>query len=394
MKYSLFLVLLLSTANAQVWDGNWHAAFVLNDTMELPVTFTASGKQVVFHNGVEKIICDEFNFKGDSVIIKLPAYLSEIHARLSGSGMDGYFINPTRTSHQVIPFYAEHGLSYRFSDKPERTSVNITGRYRVVFDGEGDDSKNAVGVFNQDGNYLTGNFLTTSGDHRFLEGEVNGDILWLSAFDGSHLFLHTARIKGDSLVDGHFYSGSHWHDTWSAVRDSNASLLDADSLSRLNEDVIIDFSLPNENGNMVSLSDDLFKDKAVIIQLMGSWCPNCLDESEFLSEWYSRKPEGIELIALDFERVEDTILAMQGIARLKSRLGINYPVVYAGSTDRKKALRQFPFLSRLFAFPTTIFLDKNKQAVKIHAGFTGRADREEFEKFRRWFESLTTRLAE
>jgi len=394
MRSLLFLLLIVTSASAQVWDGNWHGAFVLNDSIELPVTFTASGKQVTFHNGEEDIVCDEFSFNGDSVIIKLPVYLSEIHAKLSGNGMDGYFINPSRTSHQVIPFYAEHGLAYRFSDKPERTSANITGRYHVVFDGENEDSKNAVGVFQQDGNHLTGTFLTTSGDHRFMEGEVSGNTMWLSAFDGSHLFLHMATIKGDSLVDGHYFSGSHWHDTWSAVRDSGANLLDSDSLSTLNEDEPIEFTLSDENGNLFSLTDDRFIDKAVIIQLMGSWCPNCLDESVFLSEWYSQKPEGIELIALDFERVEDTALAMRSIARLKSRLGIIYPVIYAGSTDRKKALKQFPFLSRLFAFPTTIFLDKNKQPVSVHAGFTGPANKEEYEKFRSWFESLTSRLAE
>ena len=36
----------------------------------------------------------------------------------------------------------------------------------------------------------------------------------------------------------------------------------------------------------VSLQDERYKGKVVIVSILGSWCPNCLDEAEFLAPWY------------------------------------------------------------------------------------------------------------
>jgi len=56
----------------------------------------------------------------------------------------------------------------------------------------------------------------------------------------------------------------------------------------------------------VSLSDPKYKNKAVIVQIMGSWCPNCMDESAYLSKVYKQyNKQGLEIIALAYERTSD-----------------------------------------------------------------------------------------
>ena len=251
-----------------------------------------------------------------------------------------------------------------------------------------------VGIFKQDENNLSGTFLTTTGDYRFLDGEVSGNRLWLSAFDGSHLFLFTAIIKNDSLVSGEFFSGRHWHDTWRGMKDENAKLPPADSFTFLNSgyDKFI-FSFPDENGDSVSITDEQFRNKAVIVQIMGTWCPNCMDETKFLSSWFNQqKNNNIKIIALDFERILDTATVSKNIRRLKKQFDIKYPILFAGSSDKKIAALSLPMLNRVFAFPTTIFLNKDKKVLKIHTGFSGPATGEEYEKYKQWFEKLVDKL--
>jgi thiol-disulfide isomerase/thioredoxin len=371
-------------------DGSWHAAVQLNDTLELPFTFTSDGKGITIRNAEEEIRVDEISRFGDSLFIRMPVFDSEFRCKRTGDRLEGRFFNRARKEKNIFPFYAERGLSYRFSDRPERTDKNITGRYKLIFDGEEEESKEAVGIFRQEGNRVTATMLTTTGDYRYLEGEVGGNRLWLSAFDGFHLFLFTAIIKDDSLLHGEFFSGKHWHDTWTGFKDEHATLLSPDSLTAMrSEEEKFDFTFPDENGNVVSLSDARYRDKAVIVQLMGTWCPNCLDESRFLSEWYNhRRDPRIEVVALDFERISDTATAYKNIRRLRNQIGITYPVLFAGSSDKKEAALAMPMLNRIFAYPTTIFLNKEKKVVRILTGFNGPATGEEYEKFKEEFVEL------
>jgi thiol-disulfide isomerase/thioredoxin len=394
LKYSWILIFFNLNVSAQLPDGHWHAALKLNDTLELPFLFTTTNGTLTIQNGEEDIIVNDITFDHDSVFIQMPVFDAEFRCEFNGKSMRGNFLNHARKTKNIIPFHAERGLSFRFSDKPEATTFDITGKYHVVFDGEVEESKNAVGIFTQDGNRLTGTFLTTAGDYRFLEGEVSGNRLWLSAFDGSHLFLFTALLKNDSLYNGEFFSGQHWHDTWRAKKDKEAQLTPDDSLTVMKPGYDkIYFTFPDENRKLISLSDPKFLNKAVIIQIMGSWCPNCMDETKFLSSWYNNeRRENIEIIALDYERNTDVLAASNNIRRLKKQFNINYTVLFAGSADKKEAALTLPMLNRVFAFPTTIFLNREKKVVKIHTGFNGPATGEEYEKFKERFRNVLNTL--
>lgn len=374
---------------SQIRDGIWRGELMVNDTTSLPFNFDVKGNSFFIRNAEESIQAT-ITHKDDSEIVRLPDFDAEIHISNSEMILTGYYYNLSRTKQNILFFRATHNTPYRFSDRPERTSVNISGNWKARFDGDDEESKYSIGRFKQEGNRVTGTFLTSTGDYRYLEGEVGGNHLYLSTFDGAHAFLFTAEIKNNELVNGHFFSGIHWHDTWSAVRDENFKLPDERSFSHLKDGYSkIEFSFPDLNGKQVSLADEQFKNKVVIIQIMGSWCPNCLDETKFLSQWFNeRKSEDVMIVGLDYEKITDSLIAYKNIQRLVDRYNVKYPILFAGSSNKELAGKTLPMLNRVFAFPTTIYINKDGTVREVHTGFSGPATGQDFEDFKAKFGKL------
>ena len=81
----------------------------------------------------------------------------------------------------------------------------------------------------------------------------------------------------------------------------------------------LNFTFKDLNGLPVSISDKKYKDKVVIIQLMGSWCANCLDETKFLSGYYKEnKSRGVEVIALAYELSTDAARSKASLQKFQN----------------------------------------------------------------------------
>lgn len=393
-----YLLLLLMpcgmSAQASLPAGYWHAELQLNDSTILPFVFQSFGSSLEIINAGERIRVDEITYSSDSVFIQMPFFETEFRCSLSERRLEGVYLNHSRTVMNKIPFRAIHGMGWRFSDRPEKTAYDLSGRWHVVWGKEKPEHKMSIGIFSQEGNRLTGTFLTPTGDYRYLEGEVSGSLMKLSAFDASHAYLFDAIIKADGSLEGNYYSGAHWHDSWIAWRSDSAQLSDPESLTFLKSGYDgLTFSFPDENGNLFSLPDQDYDGKVVLVQLMGTWCSNCLDETTYLMELHSKYPQDkFSIIALDFERTRDTLRIKNNIRRLKERLGIKYPVLYAGNSQRDEAAKSLPMLNHIAAYPTTIVLDKKGKVRKIHTGFSGPATGSEYENFKISFESFIEKL--
>jgi hypothetical protein len=138
---------------------------------------------------------DAATFSNDTLRIPMSLFDSEIIAHVNGNTMRGIW-QRRRPGNQLqsIPFEAQQGLTYRFTPDGRQASVNLTGKWNTLFrTPDGKDTTLAVGVFDQQGSTITGTFLTPTGDYRYLAGNVVGDSLFLSCFDGSHLFLFKAK---------------------------------------------------------------------------------------------------------------------------------------------------------------------------------------------------------
>ena len=375
--------------------GKWRAEIEVSDKEILPFNFeVTSTKSLKIFNADEVIFLDDITYRNDSVFINMPSFDGYyIAAKFSDDMLEGVFIQESRD--RIVPFMAEFGVDERFvvSEQPK---YNISGHWETIF-GDGNEYKEeeALGIFEQNGSHITGTFRTTTGDYRFLDGVLNGDQLKLSTFDGSHVYLFTATV-GDSTLEGTYYSGNHFKEPFRAKRNETYDLPDPESLTALNEGYdTLGFSFPDTSDHMVSLKDDQFKDKVVVVQLMGSWCPNCLDETKFYSEYYrEHRDQNIAFVALAFEYAKTKEKAFKSIERLKHSIGIEYPVLLAqyGTTDKALAQEKLPMLNRVLSYPTTIILDKTGKVRKIHTGFNGPATGEKYVVFKKDFEEFIDKL--
>ncbi len=374
--------------------GTYRAILKVQDNQELPFIFEVKNDSLItIINADEKIIVDEISYKNDSITIQTPVFEGYIIAKIANNTLKGSFIKPSLD--RIVPFEAQKD-SVRFSSIKKET-VNISGNWETVFSDDNLDEKYiAKGIFNQTKNKVTGTFRTTTGDYRYLEGIVDGDSLKLSTFDGAHAFLFTAKVT-DSIMNGFFYSGNHWKEPFTAKLNNDYELPKEEDLTYIKEGYeYFDFSFPDTRGRIVSLSDTEFKDKTIIIQIMGTWCPNCLDESKYLVKYLKENPnENLQVIALAFEVAKTREIAYKRIKRFKERVGVEYPVLlaqYGKVADKTLAQRKLPMLNHIISYPTTIFMDKNRKVRKIHTGFNGPATDEKYHEFKKEFEEFVQEL--
>ena len=372
----------------------YRGVFEAKDQQEIPFLFRVSSPtSLEVYNGEEVISVDEITYADDSVSIYMPVFDSYIRAKIEESGrLNGYFTKKTAT--YKVPFHAEVG-SERFAVTSEPTA-NITGGWEVLFGKDSTDQNSwAKGLFEQEGNKVTGTFRTPTGDYRFLEGVLDGEQLKLSSFDGVHLFLFTATVS-DSTMMGQFYSRNTWNEGFSGVRNDNYELPDPESLTTLKDGYkSIDFSFPDTDGNRISLSDEQFRNKVVVVQIMGTWCPNCLDETRFFVDYRKKHAdEPLAFVGLAFEYAKTDSACFAAINRLKKSVGVEYPVLLAmnGSEDRKLASEKLPQLNRIMSYPTSIIIDKQGKVRRIHTGFDGPATGEKYTAYQAGFDNLIQRL--
>lgn len=374
-------------------DGQWRAVLQIPGG-ELPfgLEFTREhgGRVAYLVNGADRTRINEIAVNGDTVTLRMPGFNNRIDATLEGDTLSGTLtmVKP-KGKDQQIPFRARHGDAFRFSpgtDGPvEPSAPDVSGRWAVTF-ADGGKNTPAIGELQQTGRVVTGTFLTPTGDHRFLAGELRGRELRLSKFDGGHVFLYHATLAEDGTLAGRFWSGTAFEDRFTARRDAQASLGDADQATKLVAGDRFDFRFPDLGGVNVSLRDQFFKGKVVVVALAGSWCPNCHDEARLLVDLYERKrAQGLEVVSLMFEQFGDFERAAEATYRFRERYGIEYTTLIAGISDKDDAASRLPQLNGVFAFPTTIFIDRGGKVRKIHTGFAGPATGEHHTKMVREF---------
>lgn len=359
-------------------SGPWRATLKTESGAEIPFNFevadSAGKKYIDIINGKERLRVNEIFIKDDSLHIMMPLFDSEITAVKDGRSYKGKWIKHLANTDTEMQFQAEPDASWRFFKANVSPQYTISGRWSSTFYSYKDTTM-AIAELEQRDNKLTGTFLTPLGDYRFLEGTVSDGKLYLSCFDGSHAFLFTAKLKNDSTItEGKFYSGYSSVEHWTARKDANAMLPDAYSLTVLRPGYKqVDFSFPDLQGNNISLSDEKYKNKVVIVQFFGSWCPNCMDETAYLSPFYKKyKGKGIEVIGLGYERTTNFERSKNNIMRLRKRFDVEYDMLVTGYTnDTKEVARSLPMLTNFIAFPTTILIDKKGDVRKIHTGFSG-----------------------
>lgn len=378
-----------TTSNNHLEDGQWMLYFQ-HEKGEIPVRFEVNDDSLTFYNASEIIGVDEIDFSNDTIIFSLPVFENLGRAKIHNSdSISGSWHRISSGPDYIIPFYAVQEdnafevLKDGISKDPDL--------YEVSFFAPGYAPYPAIGQFKNQGNQFTGTFLTEMGDSRFLQGEKNENEFWFSAFDGGHLVYFEGNFKGDS-VSGNFFAGKGWSETFKGSENGNATLTHPDSITQSVSDKIA-FTVTNLKNEVVEFNNDDFMGQVTIVQVMGSWCPNCLDETRFFKDLYNRyNKKGLEIIPVAFERGKTADQRLNYLQRHKERLEIPYDIYLGGPADKEIAHQTFPFLSNISSFPTSIFIDKQGKIRKIHTGFYGPGTGDWYEKYTTKTESFIDKL--
>ena len=348
-------------------------------------------------NGDERIAVPDVQLEGSTLVLALPHYDSTLRASVSSDGarLDGEWSKRSSAERWTrMHFAAEAGAAARFRRDPfvHPNTSRLEGRWSVRFSSSADP---AVGIFKSLGSdVVEGTFLTSTGDYRYLAGAFDNDRLRLSCFDGAHAFLFVADYALGCKLAGDFWSGDRWHETWLAEQDPLAALPDEYAHVHASDDFgLALLQFPDLDDHEHSLAEPVSGAKARILQVFGSWCPNCHDELDLLADLDRRyRARGLSITGLAFELTGDRARDAEQVRRACKRHGVEYPMLLAGLADKDKAAQALPALDRVIAFPTTIFLHRDGRVRAVHTGFSGPGTGDGYKKLVHEFESLIEEL--
>ena len=350
--------------------------FALNDSIEASFSVSISDSVWVIDNGGETIQIDRIGHNA----FRIPVFNGSLTLNTENTGQwtDSLRLASENGAYQV-PF------TLRETTLPA-ASKPIAGCWDVWF---GEDSAQQEGLARAqldlrfaDGR-AEGTMRTPTGDYRYLSGQFNGNELNLQTFDGAHLFYFSATHSNDAWVNGHFYSGVHFHTIWSAAPaepwDSSAKL---DQLNPPADSLFV--RLIDEDGNPYERTLLPKEGRVTVLDVLGTWCPNCMDEVRLLA---ALPMEHADQLSMAFERPDSAAEAYERLNHFRTEMGVDWDVVLGGKASKQVAANAFPFLDRIISFPTTLFI-QHDGTVHVHSGFngpaTGAAYEEEVATFKRY----------
>ena len=150
------------------------------------------------------------------------------------------------------------------------------------------------------------------------------------------------------------------------------------------------FAFNDLNGNPVTNEDARFQGKVVLVNIAGSWCPNCHDETPFLVSLYKKyHQQGLEIVVLSFEEADQLGDPVRLRAFVK-KYGIDYTVLMAG--DWEQATAKLPQMANFNAWPTTFFIGRDGLVRGAHAGFPSSGSGDLFTKAKEEFAAHVEKL--
>jgi thiol-disulfide isomerase/thioredoxin len=386
--------------------GVWRGTIKNNSGEEVAFTLEVKreGDKLVgsLVNGDDRTISTSGSFDGGTLKLRYDFYDAELNATIYGDELYGVFSRQWRKQILGRKLHAKRNASSDNTAQAAPNSSNPTGDISgewVMRVGEEPKVSYWRAAFKQKGVAARGTIIPLSGDWGDMTGDFKNGQLTLNRFDGINCRVFKATLTPQGALEGFVDFGLN--DPKRKVvaerltaenKSSVANIPDPKTYTRMsNPAEPFRFSFPDLDGKMVSSTDDRFKNKAVVVTVTGSWCPNCYDEGPVLQDLYARyKDQGLEVVALAFEYTGQAARDIEQVRIFAKRLGVAYPMLYAGSIeDTEKKLSQ---LVNFGAYPTTIYIGRDGLVKHIHAGFEGKATGERFVKLKAEMEELVKEL--
>jgi thiol-disulfide isomerase/thioredoxin len=343
-------------------------------------------------NGVERIPIEIKWGKDSTFKSSLPLFNTYFEGRKEKGILTGEWVDPTRTEDYRIPFQIVNNKIREFDTK---VHVPVHLKYKIVFE---DDTVPAIldMAAIREESVVYGTVLTETGDYRYLQGEpFENNRFYLSAFDGTHLFYLAAQLI-DNKIEGVFLSGKHYTAKFKGQADATFELRKADELTWMkNPKDVLKLKLNSDVKTERSFGEKDWKEKVTLVQIMGTWCPNCTDESRFVKSMYEKyHTQGLEVVPVSFERGTDKQVAFTRINSQAKQMALPYPVYLGSGADspQKAAAIVFAQLNHVMSFPTLILIGKDGKVKKVWTGFYGPGTGVHYKEHTAEIEEAVTRL--
>jgi thiol-disulfide isomerase/thioredoxin len=384
------VIALAPAAWAESVAGLWHATTTVNGT-EIPfkIEFSGDGANVKgwFFNGEEHESSTSGTYQNGALVLNFDTYLSVLKATVKNGKLDGEYISRRG---DPLPIHAVRAAS---QPATKVKAPDISGLwYLEGVTSRKHDEKAFQFVVHQQGAEVSTAILRIDGDGGTLTGSYRDGKFVLSHFSGARpsLVVLTPQPDGTLAVD-------QLGKLFTAVRPDTARAKGLDVPADANLHTAVKdptkpftFSFPDLDGKLVSNTDDRFRGKVLLINVTGSWCPNCHDEDQFLPTIYDKyRAQGLEIVALDFEEPEQ----LPDPVRLKAivkQVGAKYTVLVGGETSSAKD--KLTQTEGWDSWPTTFFVGRDGLVKKVHAGFPSPGSGELFNRTKQEFVAEIERL--
>jgi thiol-disulfide isomerase/thioredoxin len=334
-------------------------AFVLNDSTRAIFPVAIQPGQIELLNGEETLTLFETN---DSTFL-VPVFGGSWS--IPPGDNQGRWVDSLRSSNYQVQLQLQNRLG--------RTNKGHTptGTWSVWF-GEADSTLTPEAQFDLDvqGEGVKGTFRTPTGDYRYFSGYVEDGRLRMQTYDGAHLYYIEAQLLDGEWVNGNFYSGNHYHTTWLG-KPAKPSVSDEVVRQVQPEQELLTASVYDQQGNPMDIKLIAQENEVLVVDILGTWCPNCMDEVRLLHT-IQNENQHVRVISIAFERDTVPNHVFERFGFYRSQLDINWDIYWGGKANKSIAASAFPFLDEVVSFPTTLFIRSNG-SVSIHQGFNGPA---------------------
>ncbi len=379
----------LALLSQSLEPGQWQGTIEYQDedvAFEFRVENQNDLMVIIIENGDENIRIDDVSIEGDSITIPLRPFDAFIKARIHQRKLEGYWKKGYRA--KGIPFKARYGMP-RFERSTKKGLKRLSGKWQIEFTPQSRQPYPSVALISSDNDFLTGTFLTEVGDLRFFKGVARNDSIIMSSFDGAHAFLFKAYVDQDRL-SGVMVMDDEYSEEVSGMQSETASI--PEPFKKIPSGHRLYYDILAAGDPSVKIDEDQYFNKVLVLQLFGTWCPNSMDQTQFLSNWHQNKPKNVEVLAVTYEPNFSTAYGNQRIRDYSQVMGLPYPINLGGELSKGQAALALPHLDKINAFPTLLLVDKEGFIRYEFSYFNGPATGEYHEEFVQKFETYVNEL--